>query len=113
MHAWRKRLGNAAVGDGDAQPAGVAIERARSEIKIHREKSVGERRPVGDGTANLIAAADGIIEFINHRVSAVGVRAAIVELALISERCRALGSGVMHANEHGQYDKIIMKFGFH
>ena len=56
LHARRKSLSDT-VGDGDVQPAGGTIKRARAKIKIHGEKSVEESRAVGNPAANLIASA--------------------------------------------------------
>jgi hypothetical protein len=45
------------------------------------------------GAAHLCAAADSVVEREYHRVSAIGVGAAIMELALIGECGGALGVG--------------------
>ena len=80
---------------GRAAPCDLAIERARAKSQIHGKKAVEENRAVGDAGANLSAGAQRIIKFENHRVSTVGVRAAIAELSLISKGRGALGRSLL------------------
>ena len=89
LHARRQRLGHATIGDGDVQPAGGAVEHI-AKIQIHGEKTVDQRQLVRAAAADLIATGRGAVECEDHRVSAVGIRAAVVQLALIRECGRSL-----------------------
>src|SRR5439155_18716787 len=114
LHTRRESFRSAGSAlSGDVQPAANAIECARAKIQIHREKSVGESWTIGDGTGNLIAAAEGVVKSEDHRVSAIGVRAAVAELALIRERGGALSSGLIDASAQRQTHEQIFYCMFH
>jgi len=97
----------------DLKPPGTAIKPAPAEIQIHREKAIGQSRAARERAPDLVAAGDGIIEFEEHRVSAIGVRAAVAELALISEGRYALGCHLLYASEQCQPNEQGVEFGFH
>ena len=98
LHAGRQRVSVHVY----FQPAGAAVKCARAEIQVHGEKAVGGRRAVADRAANRIAATDGILEFERHGISAIGVRAAIAELALVSEGAGLLRQGLTAIDDDRQ-----------
>ena len=113
LNPWCEGLRDAGIGHGDVQIACRAVERARTEIQIHRKQAVDQRGRIGDRTANLVAGTDGVVKLENHHVSAVGIRAVVPELALIGERRGALGGRLMDAGKQRKRDKKILEFAFH